>query len=70
MSLGTLKSVIEKLNSNLFSLCNKCYLVNLKLITNIDDTYCYLGNEKLLISRPRKKEFKQAFVNYLQGNSK
>lgn len=67
MSLGTLKSAQDQLSGYHFSMCNKCYLVHLSQVLNIDESYCYVPNGKLLISRPRKKEFRQSFVEYLQG---
>ena len=67
-SQGTLKTAEKEINNDSFVRCNSGYLVNLKHIKKIDDEYCYVGNDKLIISRPKKKAFKDAFLNYLQGN--
>lgn len=66
-SSGTLKSVEAKINNKSFVKCNSGYLVNLKRVTSITDSYCVIGDNKLLISRPKKKEFKQAFLDYICG---
>ena len=62
---GSLKSIEKELSPRSFAMCNQCYLVNLKYVTEIKDYYVYLGEEKLLMSRPKKKTFLQAFNNYL-----
>lgn len=67
MTLGTLKNVEKQLRSYHFSMCNKCYLVNLAQVSNINENYCYVPKTQLLISRPRKKEFRQNFIDYLNG---
>lgn len=66
-STGSLKSVEAKINNKSFAKCNSGYLVNLKHVTSITDSYCVIGDNKLLISRPKKKEFKQAFLDYICG---
>lgn len=54
----SLKETQEELSSQSFSLCNRCYLVNLKYAQEVDDFSLRLSNNEVLqISRPRKKEF-------------
>lgn len=62
---GSLKSIEKELSPQSFAMCNQCYLVNLKYVTEIKDFIVYLGNDKLLMSRPKRKSFLQAFNNYL-----
>ncbi len=64
---GTLKSYQERLPKT-FVLCNQCYLVNLKHVKGIKDGYALLENEKLLVSRNRKKAFLNALSEYLGEN--
>lgn len=62
---GSLKLVQSELKNYPFELCNQCYLVNLKYVKEIVDYTVIVGNEKLLISHPRKKEFIHALNYYL-----
>lgn len=62
---GTLKSVCENLEGLPFSLCNRCYLVNLSFVTEINGNFVTVGKEKLLISVPRRKEFLRSFNDFL-----
>ena len=63
---GTLKELEEELDKNLFSRCNNCYLVNLAEVESIKENEVLLSNgEKLLISRPRKKDFVNALTVFL-----
>lgn len=62
---GSLTEIENKLNSMGFFKCNRCYLVNLKYVDKIVDNYLFIGNEKLLISRPQKQKFVEALNNYI-----
>lgn len=64
---GTLKSYQEKLPKT-FELCNQCYLVNLKHVKGIIDGYVLVEDEKLLISRNRKKTFLNSLSEYFGEN--
>ena len=61
----TMKNLEKKLLPFDFFRCNNGYLVNLKLVKGIENNHVLIGNEKLLISRPRKKEFLSVLTNYL-----
>lgn len=67
VSYGTLKSVEQLLCDPLFVRCNKCYLVNLRFVFAIEGNYVVVGEDKLLISYPRKAEFERALADYLCG---
>lgn len=62
---GSMKNVESRLKDQNFSRCNNCYLVNLSLVQGIDKNECLVGGERILISRPRKKEFSDSFMNYI-----
>ena len=64
---GTLKSVAEQLADYPFALCNQCYLVNLNYVDAIDGNYVEVSGNRLLISKPRKKDFLQAVAKFLGG---
>lgn len=64
-SLKKYESMLTKFD---FFSCNRCYLVNLRYVTSIVKNEAVLGDEKLLISRPKKVEFIQALNRYLSGS--
>lgn len=66
---GSLKQVENILPANSFSRCNNCYLVNLKFVTAMNKDFVSVGEDKLKISRLKKKEFIDDFTNYLGRHS-
>ena len=62
---GTLKSVVENLEGLPFALCNRCYLVNFKYVTEINGNTVVVGGDELQIAAPRRHEFLNAFNEYL-----
>lgn len=65
---GQLKDVIEMLAGLPFSLCNRCFLVNLGYVSAIEEfSVTITGGEKLQISRSRKKNFLTDLNAYLGG---
>jgi len=67
ISMGTLKDVEVALHPFGFRRCNNCFLVNLRYITKIYKDSIFLGDEELIISRPRKKAFLQELTDYWGG---
>lgn len=65
---GTMKKVCEQLDGFAFSLCNQCYLVNLRYVMQADGNSVTVADKKLAMSRPRRKEFMQDLNEYLAGN--
>ena len=53
-----------------FFRCNKCYLVNLEHVTGIEENNVLIGNEKVQVSRARKKELLDVLNDYLNEVSK
>lgn len=66
-SYGTLKELEEKLDRSLFVRCNSCFLVNLDYVTGIDGYEAIVGNERLQISHPKKKDFLRAVNDHYNG---
>ncbi len=64
-SYGTMKKAIEQLGNDNFSLCNNCYLVNLRYVKKIEKYTAFVGNDELMISHPRKKSFMDALNKYI-----
>jgi two-component system, LytTR family, response regulator LytT len=62
---GSLNEMEKTLAPYGFSRCNHCYLVNLAYVTAVDKYCLYLGQETLIISRNRKKQFLDEFTDYL-----
>ncbi len=63
---GTLKDLEAKLSDHHFFRSNSCYLVNLKHVMGFEDQDCVLSNnERLRVSRPRKKAFLTALTDFV-----
>ena len=61
---ASLKDYIGVLSDHSFALCNQCYFVNLRYVQEVVDNYVTVGNDRLLISRPRRGEFIKALNLY------
>ena len=64
---GTMTRVREQLEPLGFSLCNNCYLVNLRFVRKVEKYSVTVGSDVLQISHPRKKAFLQALNDYIGG---
>ena len=64
---GTLGDAEKKLDGMMFYRCNRCYLVNLGKITEIDRDGITVGGKKIEVSRSRKKGLIKAVTEYLGG---
>lgn len=69
-SVDSMKNVISKLNSDSFALCNQCYYVNLRYVKCVLNDIVVVRNEKLLISKPKRKEFIEKLNKYLRNGIK
>ncbi len=70
---GSLGSFEQQLNpptpgGGCFARCNSCYLVNLKCVQGLQGGDVLLPGKTLAVSRPRRKEFLQAFAQYKGGS--
>lgn len=64
---GVLSGVEKELGAYGFLRCNSCYLVNPKFIVSVKGAQVRVGNETLLISRPRRKTFMAELANWFAG---
>ena len=63
----SLKNCIKTFAPYHFMQCNKCYLINPSFVRRIENYNLFIGDEVLLISHPRKKEFVEQFMDYMLG---
>ena len=54
---GVLNDYVDILKDDYFALCNRCYLINLKMVSQVTPDSVIIDNESLLISRPKRKQF-------------
>lgn len=64
---GSLKKYEELLKNEYFIYIHRSYMINLRYLTEIRQNYAYVGKEKLLIARTRKKAVMEALARYLDG---
>lgn len=62
---GVLSNIQRELDGEPFSLCNRCYLVNLRYVTAVKQFDVYLGEQALQISRLKRATFMRDLNNYL-----
>lgn len=67
---GTLTEVEQKLGTNNFFRCNKCYLVNLEHVQSVQGGDVVVGEDRLQVSRAKKKELLDALNTYINEVSK
>ena len=61
----SLDNYIEKLKNYNFSLCNRCYLVNLRYVTSVKKGFVLIDNEELIISRAKQASFMKDLNDFL-----
>lgn len=64
---GTMLALEEKLQGEGFSKCISGCLVNLRHVSRFVKDTVWIGETSLPVSRQRKKEFREEFMNYLGG---
>lgn len=67
VTYDTLSNYLNLLKNEPFSLCNRCYLVNLKYVNKVNKDAVYIGNNCIQMSRRKYKEFMNSLNKYL-GN--
>lgn len=67
---GTMKEIEETLNEEAFFRCNKGYLINLDYVNGVEGSDVLVGEDKVQVSRSRKKEFLDALNNHMNEVSK
>ncbi|MCH5351319.1 MAG: response regulator transcription factor [Clostridiales bacterium] len=61
---GSLKDATDQIEDSNFCMCNRCYLVNLRHVKGLDKNTVRVGEEDLVISRYRRKEFVETLAQY------
>ena len=68
---STLKAVEEKLPEDTFARCNSCYLVNLRYVQRINDSFCVMDDgTELKISYPKRQAFLAELKAYRERNKR
>lgn len=67
---GTLAEAEALLSAECFFRCNKCYLVNLEYVDAVDNNYLLIGEDRIQVSRAKKKALMDALNNYIHEVSK
>ena len=62
---GSLDKLAEYLKDQSFSLCNRCYLVNLKYVTAVKQNSIIVNGIELQVSRMKKASFLKDLNNFL-----
>ena len=62
-----LKKLEEQLAGQNFARCNNCCLVNLRYVRSMEGSDVLVGEDRLLISRTRRKAFLQQMSEYFGG---
>lgn len=52
-----------------FARCNSCYLVNLKFVRGVERDTVVVGQDRLSISKSRRKAFLAALAQYKGGSN-
>lgn len=64
---GSLSKYEKQLEGAHFARCNSCYLVNLKYVRGVYGDEVVVGEDRLSVSKSRRKEFLQALAQYKGG---
>lgn len=64
---GSLRKLEEQLSGQHFARCNNGYLINLRYVRGVEGSDVVVGEERLLISRTRRKAFLQQVSEYYGG---
>ena len=62
---GALNDYVDMLKDDYFELCNRCYLINLKMVSQVTPDSVIIDDESLLISRPKRKQFLQVLNEFI-----
>ncbi len=62
---GSLNNIEKTLSKYNFSLCNRCYLVNLRYVTSVKKGFVLINNEELIISRAKQASFMKDLNDFL-----
>ena len=65
---STMRDAEKLLADHGFCRCNQCYLVNLRYVKAVDDEMVTVGDERLRISRSKKKELVKALSEFMAAS--
>lgn len=68
-SYGSLKQITERLPTETFVKCNKCYIVNLDYVTGIDGNDAILGKDRLQIAQKKRRDFSEQVKNHFKDKA-
>lgn len=68
-ALGSIGSAAEQLKDSTFVFCNRCYLVNLKYVSQVTQTAALVGGEWLAVSRHKRADFLKSLNDFLAGGN-
>lgn len=66
---GSITEASNKLQNSSFSFCNRCYLVNLRYVTQVTQTQVMVDGQWLQISRNKRAQFIKDLNDYLAGGN-
>lgn len=70
-SWGSLRDAVDQIGDKGFCSCNRCYYVNLRYVSAVNDNVVTVGGDKLEISRNKKKSFMTSLASYFgQGDNR
>jgi len=67
---GTIRETETNIDNEMFFRCNRCYLVNLEYVESFENNIAVVYNNKVQVSRSRKKEFLDRLNNYINEVAK
>ncbi len=69
VAYDTMYTIAEKLKPLGFSLCSRCYLVNLKYVRNVKGYTVDVNGTPLRVGQTRKKQFMEEYTAFIGGQS-
>lgn len=70
MTKGSMRDIEERIDSEAFFRCNKCFLINLEYVESFQNSDVVVGADVVQVSRSRKKELLDMLNNYINEVSK
>jgi DNA-binding LytR/AlgR family response regulator len=70
MTKGSMRDVENRIDSEAFFRCNKCFLINLEYVESFQNNDVVVGPDVVQVSRARKKELLDMLNNYMNEVSK
>lgn len=68
-ALGSIGGAAEQLSGSTFAFCNRCYLVNLRYVSQITQTETMVDGKWLAVSRHKRTDFLKALNDFFAGGN-